>query len=121
MIEIIETFPKNVVAAVASGRVTGQDYETSLVPRVTAAMNEYRKVRCYYELGADYVSMELGALWQDFKLGIEYLTRWERVAAVTDVPWTAHAVHAFRFLLPGDVRVFATSEKEAARAWVVAP
>lgn len=121
MMKLLEGFPDNVVAAAASGHVTRQDYDQILVPRVTAAAKNHAKIRCYYELGPDFAGMEPGAAWEDFVLGVEYLTRWERIAAVTDVAWIAHALNAFRFMMPGQMRVFPTSEKAAARDWVTAP
>ena len=48
--------PDNVVAARAVGqRVTRQDNDAVLIPRVEATAK--RKIRCYYETGADFVGM----------------------------------------------------------------
>jgi hypothetical protein len=47
MIEMLEGFPKGVVAAVASGRVTREDYNDILVPAIEAAFARRDKVRCY--------------------------------------------------------------------------
>ena len=121
MIRLLEGFPDNVVAASAGGRITRQDYDAILIPCIEATAKRYEKIRCYYEIGADFASMEAGAAWEDFKVGVEYWMRWERIAAVTDVAWIAHAMNALRFLMPGQLRVFPVSEKEAARAWVAAP
>ena len=65
--------------------------------------------------------MEPGAVWEDFRVGVEYWTRWERVAVVTDVTWIANVVNALRFLLPGQIRVFPIDEKETAHDWVGVP
>ena len=121
MIKILEGFPDNVIAASAVGRVTRQNYEEVLIPRVEAIAKKHPKIRCYYEIGADFSGMEPGAVWEDFRVGVEYWTRWERVAVVTDVTWIAHVVNALRFLLPGQIRVFPIGEKETAHAWVGAP
>jgi hypothetical protein len=37
---------------------------------------------------------------------------------VTDVDWVGHAVNAFGFLMPAQVRVFPNSEASEARAWI---
>lgn len=120
MIKILEGFPDNVIAVSAIGRVTRQDYETVLIPRVEAVAKRYPKIRFYYEVGTDFASVEPGAVWEDFKVGIEYWRHWERVAVATDIAWVAHAVNAFRFLMPGEIRVFPISDKHAARTWVEA-
>jgi SpoIIAA-like len=120
MIETIAGFPDNVVACAAKGQVTGEDYDRVLIPAVEAALAKHDKIRCYYELGTAFAGMDAGAAWRDFTVGIEHLTRWERVAVVTDVEWIGHAVNAFRFLMPGAVRVFPTAETAAARVWIAA-
>jgi hypothetical protein len=120
MIEILTDFPDNVVAAAAHGVVTRRDYQDILLPPVELALRRYPKIRLYYDLGARFSQMEPGAMWEDFKIGVEHISRWERVAIVTDVEWVRHATNVFRFLMPGEVRVFATSEAASAREWITA-
>ncbi|MGP0087900.1 MAG: STAS/SEC14 domain-containing protein [Steroidobacteraceae bacterium] len=62
MIEQLSTFPDNVLAFVGRGQVTRADYDAVLVPAVEKALARH-----------------------DFKVGMERLTRWERIAVVTDV------------------------------------
>jgi hypothetical protein len=119
MIEIIEAFPDNVVGLVAKGQVTRKDYEEILIPRVEAALKRHDKVRLYYELGSQYSGIDPGAAWEDLKVGVEHFTRWERAAIVTDVDWIRHMVNVFRFLMPGQMRVFATAKKSEARDWIL--
>jgi len=118
MINILDGFPDNVVAVSAAGCVTRQDYDAVLIPHVEIAAKRHSKIRCYYEIGTDFVGMEPGAIWEDFALGVEYWMRWERVAVVTNVTWIAHVVNTFRFLMPCQVRVTPLSEKATARAWI---
>lgn len=120
MIEMLEGFPEGVVAAVAKARVTRRDYEEILIPAVEAAFRRRSKVRCYYELGRDFAGMDAGAVWEDLRVGLGHLSGWEQVAVVTDIDWVRLAVNTFRFLLPGTVRVFPTSEATEARRWIAA-
>jgi hypothetical protein len=64
--------------------------------------------------------MDAGAVWEDFRVGIGHLSGWERIAVVTDVEWIRLAINAFRFLVPGEIRIFPTSEAAEARRWIVA-
>ena len=121
MIELLEGVPDNVIAARAVGRVTRYDYDAILIPRVEATAKKHQKIRLYYEIGATFTGMEPGGMWQDVGVGVRSWTRWGRVAAVTEVVWIAYVVNAFRFLMPGQARVFSTIQKETARAWVAAP
>lgn len=119
MLEIVEGFPDNVVAVVAKGRVTRKDYEQVLIPRVADALKRHDKVALYYELGVQFSGIDPGAMLADLKIGIEHLTRWERMALVTDVDWIKHMVHAFGFVMPGQIRIFATAQAAEARAWIL--
>jgi hypothetical protein len=120
MIERLRDFPSNVVAFACKGRVTRQDYQTLLTPAVEAALKEHEKVRLYYQIDPDFSGIEPGAMWEDFKVGMGHLLRWERIAVITNVEWIRYAVHAFRFLMPGAVRLFALEDAPKAREWIVA-
>ncbi|MGA7872592.1 MAG: STAS/SEC14 domain-containing protein [Candidatus Binatus sp.] len=120
MIEIIEGLPDNVVGLVARGEVTRNDYREVVIPAIGKALKRNAKLRLYYDLGSQFTGIDLGAEWEDFKLGFEHLSRWERMAVVTDVAWIRHLVGAFRFLMPGELRVFATAQASEARKWIVA-
>jgi hypothetical protein len=119
MIERLKDFPDNVLAFACHGRVTKQDYDTVLVPAAQAALKSRGRVRIYYETAADFAGIEPGAVWEDFKIGMEHLTRWERMAVVTDVDWIKHTIRFFSFLMPGELKIFPRAEAAQARAWVV--
>ncbi len=78
------------------------------MPAVTKALSTHNKLRLYYETAADFAGVDVGAAWEDFKVGMEHLTRWERIAVVTDVDWIKHMVRFFRFLMPGETRSLST-------------
>jgi hypothetical protein len=120
MIEVLQGFPEGVVAAVAKGQVRRQDYDEVLTPAIEAAFARRQKVRCYYELGRDFTGMDPGAMWEDFRVGMGHLAGWERIAVVTDVEWIRLAINAFRFLVPGETRIFSTDQAAAARRWIAA-
>jgi hypothetical protein len=119
MIEMMTGFPDNVVAFTATGKVTAEDYEQRLVPAVESALAKHRKVRLLYHLGDAFDGFEAGAMWEDAKVGLAHLAAWERIAMVTDVDWLRVATKAFGFAMPGEVRVFANAELDAARDWLV--
>ena len=120
MIMQLVDFPSNVVAFVCKGRVTKADYDAVLVPVVKDALFTHEKVRLYYETAADFAGIDPGAGWEDFKVGMEHLSRWDRIAVVSDVEWIKHMVHFFSFLIPGTTRLFPLSDAARAREWIVA-
>ena len=120
MIEQLPNFPDNVVAIVCRGRVTRADYHSVLVPAVENALKTREKVRIYYEIAPDFSGFDPGAMFEDFKVGMGHLMRWERIALVTDVEWIKHATQLFSFITPGEMKLFPTSQADAARAWITA-
>ena len=121
MIAQLQGFPENVVAFAGRGQVTRDDYVSILIPAVEKALAGHDRLRLYYELGGDFAGIDAGAVVQDFRIGMRHLSRWERAAVVTDVPWIARAVSFFRFLMPGAMKVFSTQDADRARSWIVAP
>jgi hypothetical protein len=116
MIELIEGLPKNVVGISVTGRVTERECREILTPAVAKSLRWRDTIRLYYELGSRFP----GSGWDDLELGFEHAARCERIAIVTDIAWVRLTVKAIRFLIPGEIRVFATLETEEARAWITA-
>ena len=121
MIEALPNFPPNVLAFACKGHVTRDDYETVLVPAVEKALQQHEVVRLYYEIGSDFAGIDPSAVWQDVKIGVGHLQRWERIAVVTDVDWIKHTMSVFSFLIPGELKIFPVSEASMARNWIGAP
>ena len=120
MIEVLTDFPGNVLGFVCHGHVTKQDYESVLTPAVEKALESQGKVRLYYETASDFEGIAPGAIWEDTKVGLGHLDRWEKFAVVTDVGWIGHTMKLFSFVIPGELRVFSTDEAAQAREWIVA-
>ena len=116
MIEQIDA-PEGVLAFKAVGKIAADDYKNVLAPAIEAASAENEKLRLVYVLGPEFESYSAGASWQDAKLGVGHLTKWERIAAVTDHSLMADAIRGFSILMPGDVKVFQVSELEQAMTW----
>ena len=121
MIAQMQGFPENVVAFAGRGQVTKADYVSTLVPAVEKAFASHDRLRLYYELAGDFAGIDADALVEDFKIGMQHLSRWERAAVVTDVHWIVHAISLFGFLMPGAIKVFSTKDADEARAWIVSP
>ena len=118
MIEQLADFPDNVAAFRCAGRITKEDYARVLVPAALGKLRTHDKVRVYYEIAEDFSGFDPGAMWEDFKIGIEHLTRWDKVAVVTDIEWIGTAVRFFSFLIPATTKCFSRAEAAQARAWI---
>jgi hypothetical protein len=80
------------------------------------SLKRHEKIRLYYELNSRFP----GAAWDELDLGLEHASRCERVAIVTDIGWVRLTVKALRFLIPSEIRVFATEQADEGRAWIKA-
>jgi hypothetical protein len=119
MIEQLSGFPENVLGLRISGHVTRDDYQTVVIPVVEAAFKREEKLNIFCQVESDFAGLDLGALWDDLKVGLGNFRRWERIAVVTDIAWIGNALNVFGFLKPGQVRVFPVAEADQARAWII--
>ena len=105
----------------ASGEIEDDDYEDVLEPELRRAMEAGDGLRTLY-LIEDIEEMEADALWADTKLGYDLGLRhhkeWVRSAIVTDIEWMAKASKFFKWMIPGEARVFPVAELDRAKAWV---
>ena len=119
MIELIQDVPNNVIAFNATGKVTGDDYETVLIPAMEAALEKHDKVRALGLFGPEFDGYKAEAMWDDTKVGMKHYTHWEKIAIVTDVEWMIRGVKVFGFLVPGEIKLFSNDQQDEAKAWVV--
>lgn len=118
MIKMIPNLPDNVLGFEASGQVTGDDYETVLIPAVEAKLEAFPKIRLLYHLGSDFEGYDLEAIWDDAKVGFSHVTAWESIAVVTDTNWIRNGVKVFGFAIPAEVRVFDDDAFATAKEWL---
>lgn len=57
-------------------------------------------------------------MWEDFKVGMEHVRRWERIALFTDVEWIGNAMKVFGFPMPGEIRLCSLDDADQAREWI---
>ena len=118
MIEPISGLPDNVIAVDCTGQVTRADYEKVLIPLVDSKLKIYEKVRLFYRAGAGFEGIDIGAMYEDAKVGFGHLRQWERAAVVTDIEWIRLAMKGFGFLMPCPFKVFSLVQEPDARHWI---
>ena len=116
MLEPMEKLPAGVLGFRSNGQITASDYTDVLKPAIDAVVQRDEEIRIVIEFG-DWSGMSGGALWEDLKMGIERFTKWKKIALVTDVDWMRHLTKAFSWLAPKGMKVFSTSDLDAAKAW----
>jgi hypothetical protein len=118
MLDKIPDLPNTVLGFKATGELTSDDYQNVLVPAVEAALRDHEKLRLLYVLGDEVTGFSAGAAWQDTKIGVAHITKWEKVAVVTDKEWLRHSVNIFGYLIPGEIKAYKTEEEGDARTWI---
>ncbi len=91
---------------------------------IKPAMEELLKtgeIRIVEVVAPDYEGFGPGGLIEDLKLGLGALIRhhsaFKRIAVVSDKDWVAHALHAFAWMVPGELALFGLDELERAKEW----
>jgi hypothetical protein len=118
MITQVSGMPGSIIGFEISGVVTARDYEDVVIPAINAAASESSKLRLFYHVTPAFESFDLGAMWNDAKVGLEHLANWEKIAVVTDVGWIRSGIKVFGFAVPGEVCVFDNAERDAAMIWL---
>ena len=119
MIEVLPDMPEGVIGIRVSGRVSGDDLRA-----FKPTMEELRKrgeIRIVEVVADDYEGFGPGGLIEDLKLGLGALigqhSAFKRIAVVSNKGWVAHALHAFAWMIPGEVKLFRLDELEQAKEW----
>jgi len=119
MIEQLPDMPAGVAGLRVSGRITAGDLR-ELKPSVESLLQSH-EVRIVEVIASDYAGFGSGGLVEDLKLGLGALLRnhaaFKRIAVVSDLEWVVHAMHAFAWLVPGELEVFGLGELDRATEW----
>ena len=112
----ITGLPDGVVGFEASGKIEASDYTDVLMPAIAELIAQGRDVRIVLVF-EHFDGMSAGGAWQDLKVGVEHLTRWKRIALVTDLDWMITVASLFGWMTPGELRRFPLADRDRAVAW----
>jgi len=119
MIEKIPDLPAGIDGLRSSGSLNCEDYDKFVVPLVDGAVREGRRLRCLVEIPS-FTGITPAAAFEDVSLGLRVLRAFDGCAIVTDMAWLAGTTRLAAFLMPYPVRVFPTTERADAIAWLQA-
>jgi hypothetical protein len=91
MFELIEGMPPDVLAIEAVGKVTHEDYRTTLIPKAEA-MTAKGPIKMIYVIGEKFSGYDLEALWDDGAFGLKRWREFKRIALVADQAWMRAAI-----------------------------
>jgi hypothetical protein len=118
MIEVLPESQGNLLGVRVRGKITAQDYEEVLIPRLEDLLQEYRQVRFLCLIDEDFQGMELGAMWDDAKFGLQHRKEFDKMAVVAPARWMAVLVKLFSPIMSGELRTFPREQLQDAWDWV---
>ena len=114
----MNSLPNNVLGVSAKGKITGNDYETILIPAVEEKLKANKKLSLLYHLGNNFSGFELSAMIDDAKIGMKHLSAWEKIALVSDHDMINTFAKFFGYMMSCEVRVYKDIELEEAKKWI---
>ena len=118
MIEVIHGLPAYVTAFRATGRVTRDDYLTVINPLVKSVVTVFGEVNYMLVLNTSLKNYTAGAWIEDALLGMRYITKWRKLAIVTEKNEIKKFTDVFGKLIPPQTRGFKMEELSIARQWI---
>ncbi len=116
MLEPIANLPEGVLGFEGAGEIRPSDYRDVLMPAVKAVWDRGEQVRIVLVFER-WDGMSPGAAWEDLKTGMKHLTKWKRIALVTDLDWMITVTSLFGWMTPGELKRFPVAERDEAIAW----
>ena len=119
MIEVLSDMPDGVAGIRVSGRIRGDDLR-EFKPKMDELLKA-GEIRIVEVIAPDYEGFGPGGLVEDLKLGLgalfQHHAAFKRIAVVSDRDWVAHALHAFAWMVPGELALFGLDELDKAKQW----
>jgi len=119
MLTMMNDLPDNVLGVSAEGKISGNDYETVLMPVVEKSLKENKKIRMIYHLGNSFKGFDMSAMLDDAKLGMKHLSAWDKLALVSDHEMINTFAKFFGCMISCEVRIYKNTELEDAKKWIV--
>lgn len=117
MFRVMPQSEGNFLAVEATGKLTHQDYEEFLLPKLEALFSTHGRINLLCHLGPEFEGWDIHGAWDDTLVGIRHRSDFERLAIVGGPAWIAALVRFGGFLMKGQVRLFESAQLDAALKW----
>jgi hypothetical protein len=118
MIEIIQGLPAHVAAFNATGKITEDDYFNTINPLCAKIVSEFGTISYLLVINTSLNNYSAGAWIQDALLGFKYLSKWNRLAIVSQKKGIKEFTDVFGNLIPPKTKGFMMEDLDAAKRWV---
>lgn len=119
MFEILSESKNNLLAVKASGKLTAQDYEQTLLPKLEQLFERHGRLKILVQFSGDFVGWaSTAAAWDDMKIGLHHAGDVEKFALVGGPEWVGWGAKLFGMFVSGQIRLFPEEAREQAMAWL---
>ncbi|MCA1959697.1 MAG: STAS/SEC14 domain-containing protein [Desulfomonile sp.] len=120
MIEILPESHNDILAVRGSGKLTKQDYEEILLPRLEEMVGEHSKIRFLFYMDRDFEGWEPGAAWDYAKFGFRHRNNFSKVAGVCGPKWVEWEFKLKSLFTGAGVKTFPCDRRSEALEWIEA-
>jgi len=119
MFKILPESEGALLAIQASGELTVEDYEKTLIPKLDALFKEHTKIRVLIEFADDFTFWASpAAAWDDMKLGLQHGNEFDRIALAGAPDWVVWGMKLYGLFVRGEMRAFPAGSTEQALDWL---
>lgn len=108
---------KKILYFVYKGKITHEDYQKVVIPAVEENVGKDGPIHVFCDL-RDMKSMELKAIWDDYKLGMRHLKDIDRFATVGDQWWVSFLMKVFQPFFRMKLKNFKSHQIDEAKKWI---
>jgi|SRR4051812_13382609 hypothetical protein len=118
MIEKIANLPDTMVGFRAAAEVTASDFEKVVVPAVNELVKRTNNLNYLMVIDTSLNHFTSGAWLQDALLGLKKLTKWNKVAILSDSEGIKRFTDIFSVVSPGEFKGFNRDDLSKAVTWI---
>jgi len=118
MIELIKDIPDYVAGFTAIGTVTKDDYTNIVFPQLERVIAKHGHIHFLLVLDTSAGNFTAGAWMSDALAGLKHLSKWKKMAIVSDQKMVEKITNIISPLIPGESKGFTQAELPAAIQWV---
>ncbi|MCL1039073.1 STAS/SEC14 domain-containing protein [Shewanella submarina] len=118
MLTLLPDFPHDTVAVVAQDLLCSNDYAQVLEPAIESKLQDHASIRLWYEFDPSFKGITVGTLWNEAMLGFFHLSDFSRIVVLADDAVMRGMAQTLAGMMPCPVKIYSTSERESARAWL---
>ncbi|MDO6452608.1 STAS/SEC14 domain-containing protein [Neptunomonas phycophila] len=117
MLSVLPDTAGDFICVQASETLSTQDYQDILVPLIEDKVQKFGPLRMVIYFDQTFTGFEVGAIWEDAKLGINHAQDFIRIAIVGGPQWMDWAATFGNALTKGEVQHFSESQFLHALHW----